>query len=399
MRIALALTLSLVAASACKKSGEEGLDAGAPGLDAAADPSADAAQDAAGEPDLDAATSDACTDDELAALEAEMADALDAAAVDTSVTELPDFTLLLETEDGRRFTHSHGDSTADTRYESASTSKWVTAVVILGLVDQGLLTLDTTAHELIAFWDEPDVDLRDLLSFTSGFDDEPPCLDRADAGFAACVQNIYEASEATAAAPGTEYAYGSTHLQVAGLMAVRAAGVAGWSAVFDEFRTRTGLFPAGVYDLPSESNPRLASGMTWTGEEYLGFLRALYAGELLEPETAEQLHADQRGTAAVIDSPIIDAIGEDWSYGLGNWLECPTATGGAGSFDCGAGHRNSSAGAFGAYPFIDFDDHYFGLVARQGSLRSAREGIAIFRSVEALASRWSTRTCDGSPSE
>mgnify|MGYP001592744701 FL=1 len=133
--------------------------------------------------------------------------------------------------------------------------------------------------------------------------------------------------------------------------------------------------------------------MTWTGEEYLAFLRALYAGAVLEPATRAQLFANQRGDAVVVGSPAYAAIGEDWAYGLGNWLECATATA-ADSYDCGEGHRNSSPGAYGAYPFIDFDHRYYGILARQGELGSGFEGVALFRTVEELAGRWATRTCD-----
>ena len=133
--------------------------------------------------------------------------------------------------------------------------------------------------------------------------------------------------------------------------------------------------------------------MHWIGVEYLGFLSALRRGDLLNAATMAQLHADQRGTATVVYSPVWDAIGEDWSYGLGNWVECPTATT-SGGFDCNGLHRNSSAGAYGAYPFIDFDHDYVGLIARQGSVMSAGEGIALFRAIEDVAVRWADRTCD-----
>lgn len=132
--------------------------------------------------------------------------------------------------------------------------------------------------------------------------------------------------------------------------------------------------------------------MTWTGEEYLGFLRALYAGTVLTDTTRAKLLANQRGAATVTASPVYQATGEDWAYGLGNWLECPGALG-QNTYDCGEGHRNSSAGAYGAYPFIDFDHRYFGIVARQGSLGSGREGIGLARSIAEPARKWATRTC------
>lgn len=332
-----------------------------------------------------------CSTAELAALEAQIAAGLNAAAEDPQISSIPDVTLLLETMDGRRFSHSHGDSSPTTRYESASTSKLVSAVVIMDAVDHGFLSLESKAHDLISFWDEPQVTLRHLVSFTSGFSDEPICIDLGVADFVNCVQSIYTKNSGNAAAPGSQFYYSSAHLQVAGLMAMNAKSVASWTVVFDDFRARTGLFATSAFDLPSADNPRLAGGMHWTAEEYLAFLRALVGDRLLTPASRAELFANQRGAATVAYSPTLE-LGEDWAYGLGNWLECPTATT-ANSFNCGAGHRNSSPGAYGAYPFIDFDDQYFGIVARQGGLRTYPEGVHLFRAVQPLVSRWATRRC------
>jgi len=343
--------------------------------------------------DVDLADADGiCTSAELAELERQLADALDAAAVDTTITTNPDLTLLLEADDGRRFTHSHGASTPTTSYESASTSKLVSAVVILDLVDEGVLSLESTAHDLIPFWTaETAVTLRDLLSFRSGFNDDPPCINRPAADFEGCVEVMYDDNVGAGIASGTQFYYSSTHLQIAGLMAMKATGKT-WSEIFDAWKAKTGLFPTGVYDLPSMTNPRLAGGMHWTGDEYLALLRALYKGTVLTTALRGELLANQRGSATVASSPVVAAVDEDWAYGLGNWLECPTARG-AGTFDCGAGHRNSSPGAYGAYPFLDFDHHYVGVLARQGTLGTFRDGLAIFRAVQDLASRWADNRC------
>ena len=339
------------------------------------------------------ASTHACSADELASLEQSMAAMLDAAAVRPSVTTDPDFTVMIETADGRRFTHSHGTSTPATRYESASTSKWVTAVVILDLVDQGLLSLDTKAHDkLPVYWTETQVDLRDLLSFRSGFTTEPACVNLAGADFDTCVRSIYMMNP-TPKASGTEFDYGSAHLQIAGAMAIAAAQRPGWAQLFAAWKTKTGMFPTGVYDVPSITNPRIASGMHWTGEEYLAFLRALSQGKLLKSATMAELLGNQRESATVGYSPIWDEIHEDWAYALGNWVECPTAKT-QGGYNCAGVHRNSSTGAFGAHPFIDADHKYFGLVARQGSLMSAGEGIAIFREIETVAANWADKRCD-----
>jgi hypothetical protein len=126
--------------------------------------------------------------------------------------------------------------------------------------------------------------------------------------------------------------------------------------------------------------------MHWRGLEYLDFLRTLQQGELLEAATRQAMLDNQRGDATVAGSPAL-AVGQDWAYGFGNWLECPTAVAGQ-PFNCSSGYRNSSPGAYGAYPFIDFEHRYIGLLARQGTLGSFVEGNALFASVAEDAALW-----------
>ena len=358
--------------------GDDGSNAGSAGQ--AGEAGAGAGAGEAGAPPLSGCEA------ERAQIERTLASKLDAAALDPEVTTEQNFTLALETADGHRFLHSHGDSSIDTVYESASTSKWVSASVILELVDRGVLSLSDEPSKYLPFFTAPGVTLAQLLSFTSGYSKEALCMNLPKADFADCVQKAYEANTAPPA-PGTAFDYSSTHLQIAGLMAIRAAKVEGFADLFSAWQARTGLFPNGAFDLPSASNPRLAGGMHWTGAEYLVFLRAIYQGKLLKSATRSAMLDNQRGAAKVVGSPALDALNQDWAYGFGNWLECPTAVG-PDSFDCGAGHRNSSPGAYGAYPFIDFDHHYLGILARQGTLGTFRDGDALFQTVATDAARW-----------
>jgi CubicO group peptidase (beta-lactamase class C family) len=328
-----------------------------------------------------------------AALEQTMITALDQAVVDESNTGTRDVTLVLEAADGHRFVYSHGDSSIDTSYESASTSKWVAAAVILDLVDRGVLSLDDSPSKYLPFWEAEGVTLSHLLSFTSGFSKEVLCFNLPNANFAQCVETAYEANVAIAEAAGSVFDYSSTHLQIAGLMAVMASEVAGYADLFADFQARTGLFPSGAFDLPSLQNPRLAGGMHWTAAEYMQFLHAIYHEQLLSPALRAAMLENQRGEAEVAGSPTIDALNQDWAYGFGNWLECRSAIG-PNTFDCGSGHRNSSPGAYGAYPFIDFEHRYFGLLARQGMLGTFRDGNDLFGVVAADATRWAD-ACSG----
>ena len=80
-------------------------------------------------------------------------------------------------------------------------------------------------------------------------------------------------------------------------------------------------------------------------------------------------------SASVAYSPVLDARGQDWHYGYGAWIEC-TAT-----YDCDETTRISSPGAYGAYPFIDLEHGYYGIIARQGRLGTFGEGLDIFDTI------------------
>ena len=129
-----------------------------------------------------------------AALEQKISDELDLASQDPNIVGSPDYTIVLETGDGRTYTHSHGDAGPTVVYESASTSKLVTAVVIMDLVEQGVLSLDTKAHDLLPFWTDTTVTLRELLAFTSGYFRDPDCIDHGTADFEQCVEESTRAT-------------------------------------------------------------------------------------------------------------------------------------------------------------------------------------------------------------
>ncbi len=327
------------------------------------------------------ASGDASSCDQAAAATALVA-ALD--AVETDV----DFTLLLRDSAGRDFSHSIGASTAQTVYESASTSKWVAAAAILELVDQGGLDLDDNPQDYIDSWTTEagsplsSITLAHLLSFTSGLEQTPLCMSFAGADFVDCVATLHDNNYASPVEPGIGFYYAGTHMQVAGLMAIEAAAKASWTEVFADFKTSTGLFPSGVFDLPSATNPRLAGGMHWRADEYLDFLAASYHDQILSAALKTQILADHIAGLTIVESPA-DAIGREWHYGWGFWLECASAT-----YDCTGIGRISSPGAYGAYPFIDYQRDYFGILARQGALGTFDEGWSVFDEVRAEVEAW-----------
>ena len=102
-----------------------------------------------------------------------------------TATDAP-FTLVLASADGRIYSCSTGTSTSTSSYESASTSKLVTAVVILSLIDQGKRLdagFQASGPDPVLDPDNRITSRRNYapppVSFTSGFETEPvpDCLD------------------------------------------------------------------------------------------------------------------------------------------------------------------------------------------------------------------------------
>jgi CubicO group peptidase (beta-lactamase class C family) len=320
------------------------------------------------------------------------------ATLSQAVSEV-DFSFAVQRQDGRRYSFNRGSSTLQTSYQSASTSKLVSAVIILRLVEQGYLGLAARPQDHIADWPIGGGDslfamnLAQLLSFTSGLavqpEVEPACLNDPNSDLHTCAISIANTYAGNGIIPGSQFLYASTHMHVAGLMAVRARGVASWQQVFAEFQSQTGLFPTSTFDLPSVANPRIAGGMHLTGEEYMAFLKALRDGLLLNAASMGQMLADHTASATIVYSPIFAGVGggaglgEDWHYGFGLWHECRSAT-----FNCVPGARVSSPGALGSYPFWDRSKGYTGIVVRNGAFGTMTTGIAIERSVRSIMERW-----------
>jgi len=336
------------------------------------------------EPELPPATNTCATD--LASLEQSIHNDLNNTTTDT------DFTLLLTSADGKQFEHNTGDSNKQTIYRSASTSKFVTAAIILSSVNNNLLSLDSKPQDFIGNWPSTgnlsDINLTGLLSFSSGLSEDPLCIHLSGSDFSACIDSILSSNLSNNDLNGEVFDYGAAHMQVAGQMVINALNADSWQTVFSRFKNETGLFTSSTYDLPSSNNPRLAAGMHWTGEEYLQFLKAIFDQTILTPELIITMTSDQISTSSIAYSPALEGINEDWHYGLGNWIECHSST-----FNCDQVTRVSSPGAYGAYPFIDYENNYYGILAREGELGTFDDGYALFSSISEKLEQWAAKSC------
>ena len=275
-----------------------------------------------------------------------------------------DFTLLIEANSGHQYLYSRQPYNPATKYRGASTVKLATALIILHFVEKGLLSLDDQPQQYIKNWPTTGnlskVRLGHLLSFTSGLIYDSNCLNNPVIDIETCVEVIANFNAPYASEPGTDFTYRSAHLQVAGLMLIKAAQVRDWQALFAEFQQDTGLFLNSTYEVPSTSNPILATGMVWTLNDYLDLLRSVAQGQFFQ--NTAFLAELNLGFDRYINKTLYFGEGNpSWHYGFGFWVECPKD-----QPDCEGLNRVSSVGAYGSYVFVDFANQYFGVMAADG---------------------------------
>ncbi len=268
--------------------------------------------------------------------------------------------------DVKVFEKSYGAFSATQRVPVASASKIVSGTLLLRLVGQGLLSLDSTTAQVLG-WSgaRGTITLRHLLSFTSGLAPEAGCTALPLITLAACVNTIRDDPAALIAMPGTRYDYGSTHLHVAARMAEVVTGKS-WNTVFGEqLRAPLGL-PSEVsyYTAPQSTlglfNPLIAGGLQATSDEYakllaISFHRGTYQGVTFAPAILFDQQATEPYPGVVVGSSPYSGAPAPVRYGLSAWLECATPATGCSTI--------SSAGAWGWTPWVDRAAGYYAILA------------------------------------
>ncbi len=259
---------------------------------------------------------------------------------------------------------------ATSQYPIASASKWVTAAVVLSLVDEGKLSLDIP----VSTWlpeikgEAGAVTLRQLLAQTSGLAGTLNDLyDLKQDHKVTLAQSAAEIASRPMAHPrGAEFHYGGPGFQIVGAVVEAVTGKS-WE---QEFQTRIAR-PLGMKNshwthmqfgptppVAETRNPVLQGGMVSTADDYFRFLTMLsqkgrYGGQrVLSAKSVAMMMTDQTQTAKMNQTGAV--VLQDAHYALGNWCE---------TWDAKARcTRSSSLGAFATYPWLDQKTGRYGLI-------------------------------------
>jgi CubicO group peptidase (beta-lactamase class C family) len=286
--------------------------------------------------------------------------------------------IVVEREDGVVYEGYWGSFSADRVSLVASSTKMVTAGVLMHLADEGLLDIDAPVAEAVEWGaGNPEITPAQLVSNSSGLVGLAPrpgyapyrCQWDAGDDLQRCAAEIFTTpdDDADVIAPDTEFRYGGGQWQVAGGLAEAVSGMS-WAELIDEIYVRpcglesTGYnnhwaqygsvgfeypdaFAADPSTLRPTANPNMEGGMYTTTGDYakllLMHLRDGRCGDeqVLSPGALQRVHADRIGEVYG------GRAGLDNGYGMGWWVELD-------------GDRLTDAGAYGSTPWLDLQDGY-----------------------------------------
>jgi CubicO group peptidase (beta-lactamase class C family) len=259
---------------------------------------------------------------------------------------------LLVLKDGQKLHELYsGTFNPNTLRPLASASKWLSAVVIMSLVDDGLMSLDDPASLYFPAHysgQKGTMTIRQMFSHTSGLPGthEDWVLSADDITLQQAAQFI--ATNNLVAAPGAVLCYGGLSMHLAGACSEIASGQS-WSDLVEQRLKQPLSLTATTYG--NTTNPRIAGGASSTLYEYATVLQMLLnhglwgTNRVLSSNAVHVMLQDQTDGAQILCSPYQQyGLGET-RYGIGAWLE-EVAPG-------GSAYQIGSGGAFGFAPWID----------------------------------------------
>mmetsp|Transcript_40160 Transcript_40160/g.93996 ORF Transcript_40160/g.93996 Transcript_40160/m.93996 type:complete len:437 (-) Transcript_40160:45-1355(-) len=286
---------------------------------------------------------------------------------------------------GRLFTYEGGNFTLKTKIPTGSTSKWPSAMMFAGLVNDGSVSsLDDPIYKYLPWWTKDPKDPRStvtfrmLLTFTSGFGDghpgeeantraarewrrvnrpnetkavvarrlaAKPC-DQQSGCIIGCAKYIYE-NVKLIGTPGQVYSYNSNHLQLAAAVAVTVTGLDIQQVIQKYLVTAFGMEDSSY---PGRC-PDFGADLYTTGEDYEKFMKKLLGYEVYKKSLMDESEVD----ATPFMKDMYTLYGD---YAFGHFLTCFDSVKGF-TKECEEAHCHMDPGAFGFIPLYDRKNNYY----------------------------------------
>jgi CubicO group peptidase (beta-lactamase class C family) len=252
-----------------------------------------------------------------------------------------------------------GNYDENTSLAIASSTKWLSGAALMTLVDDGLISLDDPLSKYLPEFngEKARITIRQAFSHTSALGKvDGDGAWRRSTSTAEYARQV--AKQPLEAEPGTELRYASESMQVVGAIAEQVTGKR-WEVLFHERIAGPLTMSNTGYSQTGEAiNPMLAGWAHSTVRDFARFLEMLIAKgrydghQVLSAQAIRVMHANQVGDVPITQGSRGRRASQS-RYGIGNWVDETDAKGDS--------NLNSSPGALGMRPWIDWDDNYFAI--------------------------------------
>ncbi len=253
------------------------------------------------------------------------------------------------------------DFTENTKERIASSSKWLSAALVMSFVDEGKLSLDDTVGKFLPVMTangKGGISIWQCLSHLTGI--QTGTLKESIEAMKN-ISSMDEAMEQLAklpmeGRPGKVFHYSNAGLQIAAAVIEKISGK-DFETLFAERIAR----PCGMLHTDfGHAKPALPAGGAWsTADDYIKFLSMILnegqinGRQVLSKKAITEMQQNRIAKDATIGYSPAEA--GNWGYSFGEWIM-------DGSSVNQRSNAVSSPGLFGSFPWINLSQHYAGFL-------------------------------------
>ncbi len=285
-----------------------------------------------------------------------------------------DFSVLVFKDGKIIYDKSIGEFTPKTQVPIASCSKWLTAALVMVLVDEGKLNLDDKISKYLPVFSKYSkgyITLRQCLSHLTGIESEPVKLINL------LKRNKYNSLEEEVeefatkkeimANPGLEFRYSNIGLNIAGRI-VEIVTKRGFEQAIQEKVLRPLQMRNTSFSSFNAANP--SGGAVSTANDYMNFLnmilnKGVFNGKRILSEKSIELMQTAQTTIPMIK--YAPNVAKGYNYGFGEWIQETD--------EHGQSTIVSSPGLFGTWPLIDKCRNYASIIVTKEILSEEKRDV------------------------
>lgn len=271
-----------------------------------------------------------------------------------------DLVVMIASADSVSYQKEYGDFNNKTQVAIASCSKWLTAALVMQLVDEGKISLDDKVSKYLPVFEsygKAYITIRHCLSHMTGIQSSGNAIQKIfeRKKFASLDEEVTEfAKKEIQNNPGIEFRYSNIGLNIAGRIAEVVT-----KKKFDALIKQRLFTPLGMrnttFSTLDGTAPNPSGGAKSTAADYIKFLQMIlgngkFAGrQIISEASIAEMRKVQVTKEQIKYAP---KAAEGFTYALGSWvIEGPGNVGGTAT-------ALASPGLFGTWPMVDFSRGY-----------------------------------------